>query len=120
LEQPQSWACSISPDLVVLADFNALQHMVENHAGQAFVWPDEGSFVDGIWRFNDAHAGQYEPLWIDPTTASLMVKVHAALIRPENKVKFERWVSKGRGQFGYMVEFCWKRAKAPGTHAGTA
>lgn len=94
---------------VQLASLEALQ------AGGAcaFVWANEIEFVkDNKWKFNAAHAGEYEPLWIDPTTAGMLVKIYDALQKPENKAKFADWVSKDRGNFAYLVEMGWSRVKS--------
>ena len=94
------------------ASFDHLRSIASTHEGRKFVWPDEGEFAADGWQFNAAHRGEFEPLWIDPTTASLMCKVYDALSEPKNRDKFVAWVAKHRGTFGKLVDFCWQRVKS--------
>lgn len=116
----EAWRQRVSDDHVLYASLDTLREIVASHNAKAFVWPDEGVFVDGRWEFNAGHLGRFEPLLIDPTTALLLVKVHEALTEDGNKTKFARWIAHDRGSFATMLQFCWDRASSPDTHAGTA
>ena len=105
---------------VVVAAFDQLEAIVRQRTGMAFVWPDEGAFEaepgeppGAVWRFNEQHA-EFEPLWVDPSTASLMLQVHGALTRAELKTRLVERVGRDRGAFGQLVEFCWSKAGTRG------
>ena len=104
---------------VVIASFAKLQTIVRERTGMAFVWPDEGAFEPGcsdeqtIWRFNEQHAG-FEPLWIDPTTASLVLRLHDALTLASVQARLRARVGRDRGAFAEVVELCWSAARSPG------
>lgn len=79
-----------------LASYTLLIDVVEHLTGISFYWENDESDV--------------EPLWIDPTTANLLVKVHD-LLNNENQIKFCRWISSSRWQFGTIVDFSWSRVE---------
>ena len=81
-------------DDLAVASYRALKHVVDHHQFLALVWSSDNS--------------DYDPLLIDAFTADAMVKVYDAL-SPDNKVKFERVVAKGRGPFYRLVDFTWKQ-----------
>ena len=105
----------------VLASFDKLEAIVRQRTGMAFVWPDEGAFQqeacveppDMVWRFNEPHA-DFEPLWVDPSTANLMLQVHGALTRADLRQRLVERVGRDRGAFGQLVEFCWSKAGTSG------
>ena len=105
---------------VVVASFDKLEAIVRQRTGMAFVWPDEGAFEaepgeppGAVWRFNEQHA-EFEPLWVDPSTANLMLQVHDALTRADLRARLVERVALDRGAFGQLVEFCWSRASTMG------
>jgi hypothetical protein len=111
---------------VVVASFDLLRAIARDKTGMAFVWPDEGSFEEvacpdeqtvAVWRFNQQHEG-FEPLWIDPTTASLLLRLHDALSRVEVQERLRERVGRDRGTFGQIVELCWSAARPPAAAAG--
>lgn len=102
-----AWEDFIGDGQIRLASLKALQ----SGGACAFVWPDEGSFVGQKWKFNEAHEKEFEPLWVDPTTAKMLVMVYDALQNPEIKDKFAEWIAKGRGHFGALVEKGWSLVK---------
>lgn len=92
---------------IYLANFDKL---VENKDRMfAFVWPDEGQFVNKKWIFNEEHKNKFEPLLIDIQSTNAMLIVYNALDKQENKDKFKRMISKNRGTFGTIIEFCWSK-----------
>ena len=103
---------------VVIAAFAKLQTIVRERTGTAFVWPDEGAFEQSLseeqaaWRFNEQHEG-FEPLWIDPTTASLVLRVHDALTLASVQERLRQRVGRDRGAFAQVVELCWSAARSP-------
>lgn len=121
----KDWRLEVPQSMIATAAFDQLKEIVRSKTLKAFVWPDEGEFktVTGggddvsVWTFDNRHAG-FEPLYVDPTTANLLVHVHDALTQDDLKEKFRSWVAENRGTFAALVEFCWSRAKAPDTHAG--
>jgi hypothetical protein len=98
---------------VTLASFPMLQEASSGNA-KAFVWPDEGMFKGQTWHFNDAHKDEFEPLLIDKISASMMIKLHDALEKPENQAKFQEWIGKGRGHFGKLWEMIQERVTITG------
>ncbi len=106
---------------VVVASFDQLEAIVRQRTGMAFVWPDEGAFqqeagvepTGTVWRFNEPHA-DFEPLWVDPSTANLMLQVHGALTRADLRQRLVERVGRDRGAFGQLVEFCWSKASSRG------
>jgi hypothetical protein len=106
----------VSYRFVVVASFAQLEGIVRQRTGMAFIWPDEGAFEADpgdppatIWRFNEQHA-DFEPLWVDPSTANLMLQVHGALTRTDLRARLVERVARDRGTFGQLVEFCWSKA----------
>ena len=103
---------------VVIASFDRLRAIARDRTGMAFVWPDEGAFEQSrpdeqtVWRFNDQH-DDFEPLWIDPTTASLLLRFHDALSRVEVQERLRQRVGRDRGTFAQVVELCWSAARQP-------
>ena len=105
----------------VVASFDKLEAIVRQRTGMAFVWPDEGAFQQEagdeppgmVWRFNEQHA-DFEPLWVDPSTANLMLQVHGALTRADLRQRLVERVARDRGAFGQLVEFCWSKAGTRG------
>lgn len=94
------------------ATYEALTKIATKGGGRPFVWPEEGAFSEkGKWSFNEEHE-EFEPLWVDPTTASLLVKVHDAL-NEVNAVRFAARLGESRGWFGGLVEHAWGRVKCP-------
>ena len=106
---------------VVVASFAQLEVIVRRRTGMAFVWPDEGTFeadprdalTATVWRFNEQHA-DFEPLWVDPSTANLMLQVHGALTRADLRQRLVERVARDRRAFGQLAEFCWSKASTPG------
>lgn len=106
---------------VVIASFDRLRAIARDRTGMAFVWPDEGAFEQSypeeptvtVWRFNEQHDG-FEPLWIDPTTASLLLRVHDGLSRAAVQERLRERVGRDRGTFGQVVELCWSAAETAG------
>lgn len=101
-----------------LASYEALREIVDKGQYKAFVWPDEGRFTrTGRWVFNGKHK-KFQPLLIDRTSAKVMLAVYDALSEQRNRDKFVDWVRRGRGTFGAMVEFAYKKVSisfgAPG------
>jgi len=103
---------------VVIASFDRLRAIARDRTGMAFVWPDEGAFETSypeeptVWRFNEQHDG-FEPLWIDPTTASLLLRVHDGLNRVDVQERLRERVGRDRGSFAQIVELCWSSARQP-------
>jgi hypothetical protein len=98
---------------VTLASFEALQKVAEGNA-TSFVWGDEGRFKStGSFEFNGDHK-DFQPLLIDKVSAQMMLTLHGALEKPENKAKFETWVGKCRGHFGYLFELTQERVNITG------
>ena len=116
---------TLAPDAIghraVVASFDKLGAIVRKRTGMAFVWPDEGAFEADpgdeptltVWRFNERHA-DFEPLWVDPSTANLMLQVHSALTRADLRARLVERVARDRGAFGQLVEFCWSKAGTRG------
>lgn len=100
-ECPREWPLT----QLHFASLDVLRDIQKTCGGRYIVWPDEGGMGDK-WIFNDEHAGKFEPLWVDPTTANLMVKVHDAC-KPANQEKMADWIAKSRAHFGKMVELSW-------------
>jgi hypothetical protein len=104
------WRDAVAPGAVRFGSLAQLQEIVAKKQGVAFVWPDEGTFdgPGGEWAFNADHEGEFEPLWIDPTTAGMLIAVYDAL-NDENKAKFAALAAEGRGSFAFLVESAWER-----------
>ncbi len=98
-------------DSVSLASMNLLRKIVKDRSGESFVWPNEGEFVEDGWKFS-AECRDFQPLWIDPTSAKLLVDVHDKLGKEENQQKFRDMISDDRGTFGFLVEESWKLVAA--------
>ena len=98
---PKKWkGCSF-------AEYNFIKSIRDNKTADLIVWPDEGEFdAAGIWRFNEKHEG-FEPLLMDMTTANMLVLVHEAFQKEENRAKFVEWIAKGRGHFAKIMEIGW-------------
>jgi len=79
----------------VLATYARLMDVVDTHTGVQFYWENDDT-------------RRMEPLWIDPTTANLMFRVHQALSEA-NQDKFREWVAQSRAHFVTMVEFSWSK-----------
>lgn len=92
---------------VSLASVDRLRRIATTKCGEAFVWPNEGEFSDSGWKFNDT-CQDFQPLWVDPTNANLLVKVHDRLEKTENQQKFQSMIADDRGTFGFLVEESWK------------
>ncbi|QPC87113.1 hypothetical protein GA830_10440 [Mesorhizobium sp. NBSH29] len=106
LDRPSSWKdCT-------MASFDVLKSIADG-LSTAFVWPDEGEFRGETWHFNDAHAGAFDPLLLDRSTARMMLTLHDAL-NDQNQTKFREWVGKGRGEFGALWEMTMERVKIKG------
>lgn len=95
---------------ICFAGIDKLREIKDTRTAQCFVWPDEGEFLAGGWEFNDQHQ-DFDPLWVDPTTASAMLAVRAAL-REDQHPKFDERLARDRGSFAVLVEFTWKHVKA--------
>ena len=108
---PERWRERVRAQDVVFASFERLRQIRTDHQFKAFVWPDEGGFGgDGTWTFNEAHRDAFEPLLIDPTSASAMIVVHDTL-NPKNQARFERLMAEDRGWFGMLFEFSWEHVR---------
>jgi len=94
-------------DSVSLASMDLLREIVKTRSGRSFTWPNEGEFVGDGWKFS-AECKDFQPLWIDPTNAKLLVDVHDKLGKEENQQKFQGMVADDRGTFGFLVEESWK------------
>jgi hypothetical protein len=93
---------------ICFASLFMLRKIKDTKTSRHFVWPDEGDFdEDGLWEFNEEHA-DFDPLWVDPTTASALVLVYEALEKEATREKFEHMIAQHRGTFGLTVEFAWK------------
>lgn len=92
--------------MVEFGSFDAIRRIKDTHTASRFVWPDEGEFTASEFKFNVKHKRYFEPLWVDATTANLMVKVHDA-VNEADQIKFRKMIAQGRGEFAAMVEFCW-------------
>lgn len=81
---------------------------------RSFVWPDEGEFLKtDSFKFNEEHAGEYEPLAIDNLTARMLLALHDAL-NEENQAKFKEWIAKDRGHFAALIEMAREKVKCTG------
>ena len=98
----------------VLASFEVLKQSAQSHQFKGLVWPDEGEFHGEAWIFNEAHAGEYEPLVLDIITASMMLALHDALEKPENQAKFKEWIGKSRGHFAKLHELTMEKVQITG------
>ncbi len=87
---------------------------IRQTGAKAVVWPDEGEFRNGVWRFNKAHFG-FEPLIIDLMTSTVMCATHDALSE-SRQAKYRDWVEEDRGSFGAAFEWSWKVAKPTPYH----
>lgn len=98
---------------VTLASFEALKKVAEGNA-TFFVWGDEGRFKrTGTFEFNADHH-DFQPLAIDKISAQMMLKLHEALEKSENKKKFEDWIGKCRGHFAHMWNLTQERVSITG------
>lgn len=93
---------------VVFASFGEVLAIKEKAGLKCFVWPDEGEFVNGKFVFNHQHQ-DFEPLMIDVQTANLLVKTYK-VIAPHNQARMRRLTAKCRGNFGMIVDVCWKHS----------
>lgn len=98
---------------VTLAGFEALKKVADGNA-TAFVWQDEGRFKStGTFEFNGDHT-DFQPLQIDKISAQMILKLHEAIEKPENRAKLEEWIGKGRGHFGAIWEMTQERVTITG------
>jgi hypothetical protein len=102
----ETWRSDISDQEVVLATTEQLRWIIQKHQYRGFVWPDEGGFAAGRWSFNEDHLGRFEPVLVDPASASAMLAVRDAL-NQSNQSKFDKELSEHRGLFGSLLELCW-------------
>ena len=97
---------------VKFASIEALREIVEEKEAIKFVWPEEGGFASksGAWYFNKDHK-EFQPLWVDMSTANLLVKIADALSN-DNRPKFEAALAADRGSFCYWVDAGWDMVKS--------
>lgn len=93
---------------IVFASYSHIPEILAQKQMRCFVWPEEGEFKNAsTWVFNDAHAGNFEPLMVDIVTASMLRGVHDALINPANAEKMIRMIAKSRGHFAKIIQIGW-------------
>ncbi len=109
-KRPATWTGADMAGGIYFATATRIWKVYESKQGCALVWPDEGSFSpDGeTWTFNRKHAGEFEPLWIDPTTAAALHALYSALQEDKNKEKVRDWIRRDRGLFARMVQIAWE------------
>ena len=91
-------------DGCVIASYANVKAIVDDGQYYAFVWPNEGEIVNGVFVFNDRHhADGYEPLLVDRWTASTVVAAHAK-VNPDTAARIEQIVTRSRGHFARLVD----------------
>ena len=71
---------------------HALQQAVKEHSCFTFTWNGKDRTL------------------VDVTTASLLVRVHAAL-SPETQAKVEKMIAESKGHFLVLIDRCWAMVK---------
>jgi len=71
---------------------HALQQAVKESSAFTFTWKGK------------------DRTFVDATTASMLVRVHAAL-NPENQAKVEKMIAASKGHFLVLIDRCWQLVK---------
>jgi hypothetical protein len=110
-KSPKDWRDAVAPAAVRVGSLDSVREIAAKGQGLALVWPDEGAFdgPGGEWVFNAGHR-DYEPLWVDPSTARLLLDFHEAL-DDANKAKFTELAAEQRGTFAFLIESAHERAE---------
>jgi hypothetical protein len=91
----------------VLASFNEVKTIFEKRSAKTFVWPDEERITETKYEVTVGKESiTVEPLWVDITTAHMLVTIHDAL-RPDLQKRMEKWIALSRAHFAKIVEFGW-------------
>ena len=91
----------------VLASYEQVKSIFNERSAKTFVWPDEERITETKYETTVGKKSiTVEPLWIDITTAHMLIIVHDAL-RPDLQIRMEEWIAKSRAHFGKMIEFGW-------------
>lgn len=112
------WTFARAQADIVFCSSDALQKSQTEKQAYAYVWPEEGEFLpNGDWKFNEEHAGEYEPLLVDINTVNLFLSLRERLAqRPNSKGEngaevFDRRLKESRGYFALAFDVLWRNAK---------
>lgn len=94
---------------IVFATLESVRKVVAERQHIRLVWPEEGEFVKGGFKFNAEHH-DFQPLILDTMTANMLCKVHEA-VKPEPQAKVTEWIQRSRGHFAKIVQIGWGGVK---------
>ena len=95
---PEMWQQDHDPwECISLGSLDVIQQIALGGELRGMVWPDEGSFGEGIWTFNNEHSKLF-PVIMDFTSANMIIALYNALDNKDRK-KFRKDIAKSRDSF---------------------
>jgi hypothetical protein len=91
----------------VLASYDQIISIFNERSAKTFVWPDEERITETKYEVTVGRESiTVEPIWVDITTANMLMVIHDAL-RPDLQKRMEKWIAMSRAHFAKIVEFGW-------------